>query len=153
MDEKTAKICLLKLKMSYLAFLKNKLQERMGKEGWNQIGLPKNHQRLIRLQALKQKALAKLDLLRKKNKPSKIVSHRTEEQRKRDLEKLNESCRKHPEPLLWYLFQCGQITDLTREDFVKINKYVKEELKINPSAELWGINEDEIEEYLSKIAN
>lgn len=76
-----------------------------------------------------------------KNKPSKIISHRSEEQRKRDLEKTNEYSKEHPEALLWYLSQTGQLTDLTKEDIKKINEYVREELKNNPDAELWEIEE------------
>jgi hypothetical protein len=39
MDEKTAKKHLLELKMRYNRFLKGKVQERMKKEGWNQVKL------------------------------------------------------------------------------------------------------------------
>lgn len=63
------------------------------------------------------------------------------------IEQANKYQKDHPEAMFWYFFQCGKIKDLTREDFIKINKYVREEKKKDPCREIWEISEEEIDKY------
>jgi hypothetical protein len=43
---------------------------------------------------------------------------------------------------LWWAYNAEQIDDLTKEDKIKINEWVRDRLKRNPKAEVWEIDED-----------
>ena len=73
--------------------------------------LQKNYQRLIRLRALKQKALDRLNEIRSQKTPSKIVHKQSREEFEKDTKHLNEECEKHPEKFLVYLKETGQLKD------------------------------------------
>ncbi|MCX6760440.1 MAG: hypothetical protein NTW46_03820 [Candidatus Nealsonbacteria bacterium] len=85
--------------------------------------------------------------MKTQNKPSKLVYY-PEKERQESLRKMNEHSKNHPEAFFWYLFQTGQITDLTKDDFVKINEYVRQRKKEEPYCDMWEISEEEVLKYL-----
>ena len=127
MDEKTKKklhklfIEALRERKEELEEEKNKNNSKISFEAYKRL-FPKSYERLLRLRVLKEKARKKLEEL--------------------SIKKLNENCKEHPEPLLWYLYQAEQITDLTKEDIKKINEYVRQRKKDDPHCDMWEIEED-----------
>ena len=77
----------------------------------------------------------------KKIRPLKPVIPVSEEEARQETERLNELSRKHPEPLIWYLYKCGRF-DLSKKEKREINKWVRKELKKNPNAPYSEINEE-----------
>ena len=67
----------------------------------------------------------------------------SKQERQERLKKLNKSSEKTDWALLWYLYNAEQIDDLTKEDKKEVNQWVRKQLKENPNAEVWEIDEDE----------
>jgi len=59
-----------------------------------------------------------------------------EEEKKEENKRLNKHIRAHPEPLLYHLYKTGQMTDLTGEDIIGINEWVKRRKEENSFCEL-----------------
>lgn len=73
----------------------------------------------------------------------KLQTSETDNAFRKETERMNKYNQEHWEPLVLYLYECEQINDLSDEDVLKINEYVRKEKKENPYNQIWEINIEE----------
>lgn len=78
--------------------------------------------------------------IRNRNKLLKLTPEEKAGFLKRTRE-MEQNQKEHPELMLWYLYQTGQVKDLTKEDIRKINIAVRENNKNRPYNQMWEIKE------------
>ena len=148
----------LKERLARLERIEQTLRENLikfAKDRSNETGIEQKKSKFQTL--VDQKAQEWKEKLNKmvREKQSKEINEKLKltpeqkEQFSKETERMNQYGREHPEALYLYLYHTGQIKDLTREHFVKINEHIRQEKKergVFYHEE--EIGEEEIEKYL-----